>query len=93
MAEIAIVAGDIEELKTGLNVVQLEIQKLQGINKIWQSNFRVINKTIVELRKKIRFVVPSMQVIPRNLFMGTLKPFALRPRRVMKAKAKAKTRG
>lgn len=53
-------SGRIDTLEATLNnsiTAINKIQKLESFNKIWQNNFRVINKTFIEIRKKVRFVV------------------------------------
>lgn len=40
-----------------------KIAKLQNINKIWANNFRTVKKTFDELRRKVKFAVPSLKIV------------------------------
>lgn len=69
----AIVAaiGRINALETSLADANSRILKLESINKIWQSNFGVVNRTFAELRQKVKFVIPVFKIIPTSLiFVG-----------------------
>jgi hypothetical protein len=56
-------SGLIAALNAALNAQQAMITKLQSINQVWQANFKVVNRTFTELRKKVKFVIPARLVL------------------------------
>lgn len=54
--DIAALNSNVDTLTAALAAANSQIAKLQSINLIWQSNFKVVNKTFAELRRKVKFV-------------------------------------
>lgn len=52
----------IAELSTSLNAANSKITKLQSINQVWAKNWRIVDKTFKELRKKVTFATPVLAV-------------------------------
>lgn len=98
--QMLIAAANIATATEDLAAAEGKILKLQSVNSIWQKNFRVVNQTFSELRRKVQFLVPGrfLQVIP--LAYGVvvqrpnkrplipLKPRVVKPKVVFKPKPK-----
>jgi len=50
------------EFKVDTLITQLDerVTKLEATNQIWKSNFRVVNKTFAELRRKFKIGIPML---------------------------------
>ncbi|OXA40060.1 uncharacterized protein LOC118439419 [Folsomia candida] len=57
-AAISALSLALDEANSKITAANELIAKLQGANQVWISNWRVVNKTFAELRKKLKFVVP-----------------------------------
>ncbi|OXA46491.1 uncharacterized protein LOC118437677 [Folsomia candida] len=57
-AAISALSLGLDDVNSKITAANELIAKLQAANQIWISNWRVVNKTFAELRKKLKFVVP-----------------------------------
>ncbi|OXA46498.1 uncharacterized protein LOC118437711 [Folsomia candida] len=56
-ADISVLASSLDAANANIAAANDQISKLQAANQVWISNWRVVNKTFAELRKKLKFTV------------------------------------